>query len=148
MTKRPAGASTRAASRSPAGWSGQADREPQPRVVGRQGRGVDHRGRGIQARQLGGLGILPGQVAEQVAGAAADVEHPPGFGAGRQGERRGLVGDLVVQAAEPALLVPGGPLLERSDIAMRRHDSSLPARIARPRKTVRRPARLLTQWAA
>ena len=94
-------------------------------VAGRAFSSLDHGRRGIDARQLACLGPLPGQQAEQVSGAAAYVEHSPGSGARRQGERRRPVGNVVVQAAAPTLLVTGGSVLEGRDIAVRWHSSSL-----------------------
>ena len=46
---------------------------------------------------------------------------PTSVGMGGAGERRRLIGDLVVQAAQPALVVMSGSLLEGGDVAIRRH---------------------------
>src|SRR5215469_3957950 len=110
-------------------WEGQpfggTDRKPQPPVTGRLFGSPDHGWRGIDASQLGCLRAPPGQQPQQVSGAAADVEHAPGRGLHRQGELRRPVGDVMVQAAAPALLITGGSFVEGSDIAVRRHTGSL-----------------------
>ena len=104
---------------------GGTHRKPQAPVTGRLFGSADHGWRGIDARQLGGVRAPPGQQPQQVPGAAADIEHPPGRGIHRHGELRRPAGDVVVQAAAPALLVTESSFVEDSDIAVRWHTGSL-----------------------
>ena len=104
---------------------GGTDGKLQPLVAGRPRGRVDHGWRGIDACQSAGLWPLPCQLPQQISGTAADIEHSLGRGTHRDGEGRGPVGDLVVQAAEPALLVRGGSLLKGRNIPVRWHSNSL-----------------------
>src|SRR5215472_17381369 len=110
-------------------WVGQpfggTHRKSQAPVIGRLFGSLDHGWRGIDPSQLGCVRAPPGQQAQQVSGATADVEHTPGRRMHRQGELRRPVGDVMMQAAARALLVTGGSFVEGSDIAVRRHTGSL-----------------------
>ena len=91
--------------------------------------------RGIDACQSPGLWPLPCQQPRQISGTAADIEHSLGRGTHRDGQGRGPVGDLVVQPAQPALLVRGGSSVKGCNIPVRWHSSSLAGgpRLSRPR---------------
>ena len=110
-------------------WVGQpfggTHRKPQAPVTGCLFSSADHGWRGIYARQLGWGRAPPGQQPQQIPGAAADVEHPPGAGMHRYNELRHPVSDVMVQAAAPALLVTESSIVEGSDIAVRWHTRSV-----------------------
>lgn len=55
------------------------------------------------------------------AASAADVEHPLGGGNIRQGQRRGPVGDLVVQSTAPASFIAGCSLFEGHHVSIGMH---------------------------
>jgi hypothetical protein len=99
--------------------------EPQALVIGRLFESLHHGCRGVDSRQRAGVRAPLGQHSQQVSGAAANVEHPPGRGVHRHGELRRPAGNVMVQAATPAPLVTGGSFVEGSDIAVRRHTGIL-----------------------
>lgn len=111
-----------------AAWAGQpfgsAGGKPEPPVSGRQAGRVDHGLGRIDASQLDRPRVLAGQLTQQVPGTAAHVEDTPRRRARRCGERGRPVGDVVVHAAAPALLVTGGSFLEGGEIAARRHSQA------------------------
>jgi hypothetical protein len=106
---------------------GDADGERQPVIVsGGAGRSHHLRG-GVNADQLLGVGVMACQCPNQVASATTQVEHPPGTGDdGSQSEIAGAVGDLVMEATPPAVVVTHGPIVELGDVPIRRHGVSLP----------------------
>lgn len=101
---------------------GHAERESQPLVAGNeQGRGrghLDHCRRRVDPGQFGGARAAAGQQPQQIAAPAADIEHSLGGPADGQGDLRGLAGDVVMEPAQPSLVVSGGPLIEGRHIAV------------------------------
>jgi hypothetical protein len=75
----------------------------------------------VDPGQRPGLRGAGGKPAEQVAGAASDVEYPHGGWYAGQGQVRRPVGDLVMQLAEPAFVVALRTLAERSDVTIPGH---------------------------
>ena len=104
---------------------GRSDTVAEAAVIGCLPSSRDHGWRRIDPRQLAGLWVFPREPPQQVAGPAADVEYAHGSGAHRYSEIRRTVGDVMVKAAEPALLITGRTFLERGDIAVRWHSGSL-----------------------
>jgi hypothetical protein len=83
--------------------------------------GLDHGRRRVDPGQGLGLRGAGGKLAEQVAGPAPDVEYPPGCWHAGQGQIRRAVGDVVMQLAEPALVIMLRSLAERRDVTITGH---------------------------
>ena len=116
-------------------WLGQVlggtGQEAGPGVSGRPLGGLDHLRGGIDAGQLRRVRSPGGEPPEQVPGPAADVQYPVRRGYLGESEVRGTVGDLMVEPAEPALLIAVGTLSERGHITVPGHAPILASRPSR-----------------
>jgi hypothetical protein len=100
---------------------GRPQGQGEPVVAGRCPGDLDHGGRWVDAGKLVSLRIAAGQRTEQVTSATPDVEDPPWIGTGRKRQIRGPVGDVVVQAAEPAALAGDRSGVEGGKVAFGLH---------------------------
>ena len=82
---------------------------------------LDHRRCGVDAGELHGLRTATGERSQQVPRPAPDVEDPGRAVGLRQRQLDGAVGDVVVEPAEHARVVGGRTVVERVDVAVRRH---------------------------
>lgn len=93
----------------------------QPVISGDARSDLDHGGRRVDPGEGPALRGTGGKPAEQVPGPASDVEYPPGGWHAGQGQVRRAVGDLVMQLAEPALVIALRTLAERCDVTTTGH---------------------------
>ena len=100
---------------------GGSYRKTQPAIGRPAPGGLDHGRRRVDPRQSLGLRGAGGKLAEQIAGPAPDVEYPPGCWHAGQGQIRRAVGDVVMQLAEPALVIMLRSLAERRDVTITGH---------------------------
>lgn len=96
---------------------------------------IDHRARGIDPHKPGGVGTAAREHAEQVAGSASHIQDRRRDRVVPEGNVRGALSDLVVEATEPPFLVAHRALLEGGYVSLGGHVGIVPAHQAETRAT-------------
>lgn len=98
---------------------------PQPAVGRREPCRLQHGPGWIHSGQLDSVRAAGGELAQQVAGPAPDIEDTTRRGRQRHGQIRGAVGYLLMQPSEPPALVAARACVERGDITIMAHGQIL-----------------------